>query len=119
MIQELVQVLPSLVIRYGFDLIRLTFDLFESLAVQSSDGVVLLFEAGEASRQGNSDFELLIVQLVRAVGLVIFEGSFHLLDRLNDLMRLISELIFLTRNLGQTKNPKKLKELTYVVTSFN
>ena len=119
MIQELVQVLPPLVIRVCSALFRLTLDLFESLAVQSSDGVVLLFEADDASCQGNSDFELLIVQLVRAVGLVIFEGSFHLLDRLNDLMRLISELIFLTRNLGQTKNPRELQELTYVVTSFN
>lgn len=104
MIRELVPVLSPLVIRCGSALVRLTLDLFESLAVLSSDGVVLFFKASDAPRQGNSDLELLIVQLVRAIGLLIFERCFHLLDRFDDLMRLLGELILLARDLCQIKS---------------
>lgn len=75
--------------------------------MQSSDSIVLFFEAGDTTCQGNSDLELLIVQLIRAIGFVIFKGSFHLFDRLDNLVRLLSEFIFLAVDLGQITSPWK------------
>ena len=105
MIRGLVPTLSLLVHCHGHGLLRLTLDLFKALAVQSSDSIVLFFKASDTTCQGNSDLELLIVQLIRAIGFVIFKGSFHLFDRLNNLVRLLSEFIFLAVNLDQITRP--------------
>ena len=75
--------------------------------MQSRNGVVLLFQASNAPSQRNSDLELLIVQLVRAIGLVVFEGCFHLFDRLDYSMRLLCEFLFLAASASQIKSRRR------------
>ena len=105
--QGLVPILSPSASVFRSALLRLTLDLFKSFTMQSRNGVVLLFQASNAPSQRNSDLELLIVQLVRAIGLVVFEGCFHLFDRLDYSMRLLCEFLFLAASASQIKSRRR------------
>lgn len=52
MIPELVPILSMLALRLRLEILQPTLDLLESLSMQPSDGVVLLFETRYTARQG-------------------------------------------------------------------
>jgi hypothetical protein len=75
-----------------------TFDLLESFAMKLADHIVLLLQALQAPIEGIGDFQARVIQFVSIF--VIFQGSLHLLDRLDNLVCFFSQIVLLTVEAG-------------------
>lgn len=96
-----------------------TFDLIRPLPVHLGNGIVSLFQSLQAACKWYRDFELFVFQLVNIIGRAIFERSFHLFDCLNDSVRFLGELAFLTKK-GQLESIRaKTCDVAYAVTRRN
>lgn len=73
-----------------------TFHLFKSLLVDFCERVVLLFQLLDAASERNGDFQIMAFQLVGVARFGIIQRRFHLLDCLDDVMRLLSQLTLFT-----------------------
>ena len=71
-------------------LVNCTLNLLEPFAMNLGNGVLLFLESSQTWYQWHGDLERAVFYIVAIFWLGIFERCLHLLDRLDDAMRLFS-----------------------------
>lgn len=76
--------------------IRRTPDLIVTLAVDSSQRMMLFLERLDARVQGESDLQVVVVVVVVILWFGVVQRCFHLSNRLDELLGLFRQFVFLS-----------------------
>lgn len=68
--------------------------------MQFADCAMLFSEDGDAAIKGISNLEIIVVEAVLAIGFLVNQGLFHLLNRIDKFMRFFCHRILLAESIG-------------------